>query len=87
MDNSSAAKSRDMDKTLAKNSKRLHDWVNSTNVSHFTSFFLFNVTGNTEPDTEKPVILAEVGPFKFRQGKNRDRVCLNLFAFSVRESF
>ena len=65
MDSTEAARPKNLDKTLAKNSKRLHDWVHSTNVSHSTSFFLFNVTKHA--NSEEPVTLDEVGPFKFRQ--------------------
>ena len=80
MDRSDAARSRDMNKTLAKNSKRLYDWVNSTNVTHTTTIYLFDVRDNiTDPNHQfpefddynpqdpDPVTVAQVGPFKFRQ--------------------
>lgn len=51
------------DSTLANNSKRLHDWVHSVNVSHSMSFYLFNVTNE---ELKKPT-LAQVGPFKFSE--------------------
>lgn len=73
VDRSMAGKPKNLDRTLFKNTKRLKEWVDSTNVSHSANFYLFNVTkvGNItagEEEVEAPT-LAEVGPFKFREDR------------------
>ena len=74
VDNSMAGKPKNLDRTLFKNTKRLKEWVNSTNVSHSANFYLFNVTkvGNLnapeDEDVEGPT-LSEVGPFQFREDR------------------
>lgn len=67
-------KPKDLDRTLFKNTKRLQEWVDSTNVSHSANFYLFNVVkvGNLDADEEEDVeapTLAEVGPFRFREDR------------------
>ena len=59
-----AAESADFDKTLAKGTTKLSEWVNSTNVLRSTSFYLFNVT-----EHGKKFTLAEVGPFRFEEDR------------------
>ena len=97
MASSKKSKSNELDKTLAKDSKRLHDWVNSTNVSHTTSVYLFDVRDEiTEPGYEftghwddvndaedpKPITVAQVGPFKFRQEREIEVIGYDRDSFS-----
>lgn len=54
------------DQLLVKGSKRLQDWLSSSNLEHTTTIHLFNVT-NTKQLYGQSVQL--VGPFKFRQDR------------------
>lgn len=86
---SAAARPGDMDKTLASRATKLSEWVNSMNVLHSTSFYLFNLTEHGA--LEKTMTLAQVGPFRFEQDReivpigyeNFDRI----LTFSMRKLY